>query len=246
MISPLAYVDSAARIGKNVTVQPFAYIEGGVEIGDNCIIMSGAKILKGTRMGNNNKVHHGAVLGSEESQLIIGDKNDICENVVVSRATYAGQSTRIGNDNYLMDGVHLCHDVQIGNHCVLGIKTTVAGECQIDDCTILSSNVILHQSCHIGSWVLIQAGCRIAKDVPPYIIMNGNPAEYHGINAAVLQHKHQVTERVLRHIVNAYRLVYQGNFSIQDALQKIEDQVPMSDEIRNILSFIKGSKGIVK
>ena len=82
-------------------------------------------------------------------------------------------------------------------------------------------NVILHQYCHIGSWVLIQAGCRISKDVPPYIIMNGNPAEYHGINAAVLQHKHQVTERVLRHIVNAYRLVYQGNFSVQDALQTV-------------------------
>ena len=217
MISPLAYVDSTAKIGKNVTIQPFAFIEGNVEIGDDCIIMSGAKIL-----------------------------HDIRENVVVSRATHAGSATRIGNENYLMDGVHLCHDVQIGNHCVLGIKTTVAGECQIDDCTILSSNVILHQYCHIGSWVLIQAGCRISKDVPPYIIMNGNPAEYHGINAAVLQHKHQVSERVLRHIVNAYRLVYQGNFSVQDALQKIEDQVPMSDEIHNIINFIKNSKGIVK
>ena len=148
--------------------------------------------------------------------------------------------------NYLMDGVHLCHDVQVGNHCVLGIKSTVAGDCHIDDCTILSSNVILHQNCHIGSWVLIQAGCRISKDVPPYVIMNGNPAEYHGINAVVLQHKHQVTERILRHIVNAYRLVYQGNFSIQDALQKIEDQVPMSDEIHNIINFIRNSKGIVK
>lgn len=205
--------------------------------------------------GKGNKVHHNAVLGAEpqdfhytgeNSMLIIGDNNDIRENVVVSRATHAGSATRIGNENYLMDGVHLCHDVQIGNHCVLGIKTTVAGECQIDDCTILSSNVILHQYCHIGSWVLIQAGCRISKDVPPYIIMNGNPAEYHGINAAVLQHKHQVTERVLRHIVNAYRLVYQGNFSVQDALQKIEDQVPMSDEIHNIINFIKNSKGIVK
>ena len=111
--------------------------------------------------------------------------------------------TRIGDSNYLMDGVHLCHDVQVGNHCVLGIKSTVAGDCHIDDCTILSSNVILHQNCHIGSWVLIQAGCRISKDVPPYVIMNGNPAEYHGINAVVLQHKHQVTERILRHIVNA-------------------------------------------
>lgn len=255
MISPLAYVDSSAKIGEKVIIQPFAYIEENVEIGDECVIMSGAKILKGTRIGKGNKVHHNAVLGAEpqdfhyigeDSHLVIGDYNDIRENVVISRATYSGGCTRIGNENYLMDGVHLCHDVQIGNHCVLGIKTTVAGECLIDDNTILSSNVILHQSCHIGSWVLIQSGCRISKDVPPYVIMNGNPAEYHGINAAVLQHKNEVTERVLRHIVNAYRLVYQGNFSIHDALQKIEDQVPMSDEIHHIIDFIRESKGIVK
>lgn len=255
MISPLAYVDSAAKIGKNVTIQPFAYIEGDVEIGDDCVIMAHASILKGTRMGKGNKIHQSVVLGSEpqdfhytgeESLLVIGDKNDIRENVVVSRATHAGQCTRIGNENFLMDGVHLCHDAQIGDNCVLGIKSTVSGDCQIDNCTILSSNVILHQNCHIGSWVLIQAGCRISKDVPPYIIMNGNPAEYHGINAVVLQHNNQVDERVLRHIVNAYRLVYQGNFGVHDALQKIEDQVPMSDEIHNIINFIKASKGIVK
>ena len=97
MISPLAFVDSAAKLGKNVTVQPFAYIEGDVEVGDDCIIMSGARILAGTRMGQGNKVHHGAVLGTtpqdfhytgEKSLLIIGDRNDIRENVVVSRATH--------------------------------------------------------------------------------------------------------------------------------------------------------------
>ena len=186
MISPLASVDSTAKIGKNVTIQPFAYIERDVEIGDDCVIMSNASILKGTRLGKGNKVHHGAVLGSEpqdfhytgeESRLIIGDNNDIRENVVISRATHESGCTRIGDNNYLMDGVHLCHDVQIGNHCVLGIKSTVAGDCRIDDCTILSSNVILHQNCHIGSWVLIQAGCRIAKDVPPYTIVGGVPAK---------------------------------------------------------------------
>ena len=64
MISPLAFVDPAAKLGKNVTVQPFAYIEGDVEIGDDCIIMSGARILDGTRLGQKNKVHHGAVLGT--------------------------------------------------------------------------------------------------------------------------------------------------------------------------------------
>lgn len=255
MISPLAYIDPAARIGKNVTIHPFAYIEGDVEIGDDCVIMAHASILNGTRLGRGNKIHQCAVLGSEpqdfhytgeKSQLIIGDDNDIRENVVVSRATHGGCATRIGNSNYLMDGVHLCHDVQIANHCVVGIKSTIAGECRLDDCVILSSNVILHQNCHVGSWVLIQAGCRISKDVPPYVIMSGNPAAYHGINAVVLQHKNQVTERILRHIVNAYRLIYQGNFSVHDALQKVEDQVPMSDEIRNIIRFIRDSKGIVK
>ena len=156
MISPLAFVDPAAKLGKNVTVQPFAYIEGDVEIGDDCIIMSGARILDGTRLGQKNKVHHGAVLGTvpqdfhytgEKSLLIIGDQNDIRENVVVSRATHEGDATRIGNENFLMDGVHLCHDVQIGNHCVLGLKTIVAGDCRISDFTILSSNVILQQQC---------------------------------------------------------------------------------------------------
>ena len=97
MISPLASVDSTAKIGKNVTIQPFAYIERDVEIGDDCVIMSNASILKGTRLGKGNKVHHGAVLGSEpqdfhytgeESRLIIGDNNDIRENVVISRATH--------------------------------------------------------------------------------------------------------------------------------------------------------------
>ena len=74
MISPLAYVDSAAKIGKNVTIQPFAFIEGNVEIGDDCIIMSGAKILHGTRMGKGNKVHHNAFWVPNRKTSIIRER----------------------------------------------------------------------------------------------------------------------------------------------------------------------------
>ena len=159
----------------------------------------------------------------------------------------AGNATKIGNGNYLMDKVHLCHDVQINNNCVVGIGSTIAGECTLDDCVILSGNVTLHQYCHIGSWTLVQSGCRISKDVPPYVIMSGNPVAYHGVNAVVLSQHHNTSERVLRHIANAYRLIYQGNFSVQDAVQKIIDQVPMSEEIENIVNFVKNSeRGIVK
>ena len=256
MISPLASIAPGAKIGKHVTIQPFAYIEDDVEIGDDCIIMSYASVLKGTRMGKGNKVHQHAVLGAEpqdfhftgeESNLIIGDDNHIRENVVISRATFAGNATRIGNGNFLMDKVHICHDVEIGNNCVAGIATTIAGECKLDDCVILSGNVTLHQYCHVGQWSLVQSGCRISKDVPPYLIMAGNPVAYHGVNAVVLQQHKNTTERVLRHIANAYRLIYQGNFSVQDAVQKIVDQVPTSEEIENIIDFVKNSeRGIVK
>lgn len=256
MISPLASVAPGAKIGQNVTIQPFAYIEDDVEIGDNCIIMSYASVLKGTRMGKGNKIHQNVVLGAEpqdfryngeESNLIIGDDNHIRENVVISRATFAGNATKIGNGNFLMDKVHICHDVEIADNCVVGIGTTVAGECKLDDCVILSGNVTLHQYCHVGQWSLIQSGCRVSKDVPPYAIMAGNPVAYHGVNAVVLQQHKNTSERILRHIANAYRLIYQGNFSIQDAVQKIVDQVPMSEEIEHIVAFVKNSeRGIVK
>ena len=206
MISPLAYVDPEAKLGKNVTVLPFAYIEKNVEIGDDCVIMSYASILQGTKMGKGNKIHQNAVLGAEPQDF-----------------HYTGEESS------------------------LSIGTTIAGECTLDDCVILSGNVTLHQYCHIGSWTLVQSGCRISKDVPPYVIMSGNPVAYHGVNAVVLSQHHNTSERILRHIANAYRLIYQGNFSIQDAVQKIVDQVPMSEEIENIVNFVKASeRGIVK
>ena len=255
MISPLAYVEEGAKIGKNVTIQPFAYIEKDVEIGDGCVIMAYASVLNGTRMGKNNKIYHHAVLGAEPqdfkfegnpSRLIIGDNNNIRENVVISRSSSSEGATIIGNDNFLMDMVHLCHDVQIGNHCVVGISTTIAGECILDDCVILSGNVILHQHCHVASWTLVQSGCRISKDVPPYVIMSANPAAYHGVNSMILAKQCQMPENILRHIISAYRLIYQGHFSLEDAMLRIEEEIPMSPEIEHILEFIKHSKGIVK
>ncbi len=257
MISTLAYVSPEAKIGKNVTIHPFAYIDRDVVIGDDCVIMPYASVMAGTRMGKGNKVFQHAVLGAEpqdlnyngeDTLLMIGNNNHIRENVVVARSIYTdGRATTIGDDNFLMDKVHICHDAIVGNHCVAGIGTTLAGECILDDCTILSGNVVLYQRCHVGSWSLIQGGSRISKDIPPYVIISGNPPTYHGVNASVMMKHNQTPEKILRHIVNAYRLVFQGNFSLHDALNKIEDQVPMSEEIQSIIDFCKNSKqGIVK
>ena len=257
MISSLAYVDSAAKLGKNVVVEPFAYIEGDVEIGDDCVVKAHASILKGTRMGKRNLVYQNAVIGAEpqdfhytgeESGVIIGDDNCIRENVVIARATHQGNFTRIGDHCNLMDGVHLCHDVAVGNHVVLGIKSALAGNVKVDSHSILSTCVLLQQDVHVGSWTFIQAGCRVSKDVPPYVIMAGNPAAYHGVNARILKTNgfQPLTDRIIRHIMNAYYLIYQTSYSLEDATEKIIEQVPKGEEIDRIVSFVRNSKGLTK
>lgn len=256
MISPLAYVDPEAKLGQNVEVKPFAYIEKGVEIGDNCTVMPHASILEGSVLGKNNIVYQNAVIGAEpqdfhyvegtKSKVVIGDDNRIRENVVIARSSTEGGATTIGNGNFLMDQVHICHDVVVHNKCVLGIGVSVAGKCEVQDCAILSSGVVAQRHVRIGTFSLVQSGCRIQKDVPPYIILGGNPAAYHGVNAVILKHE-GMSDRILRHIANTYRIIYTANFSLEDAVIKIPEQIPMSSEIDDIINFIKDSKeGIVR
>ena len=136
MISPKAEIDPKAKIGKNVTIYPFAYIEGDVEIGDDCVIYPYVSIMNGTRLGRGNKVFQNTVLGAvpqdfnykgDPSHLIIGNGNIIRENVVINRATFSDGKTVIGNNNFLMEGVHVSHDTKIGNGCVFGYGTKIAG-----------------------------------------------------------------------------------------------------------------------
>lgn len=255
MISPLAYVDPEAKIGKDVTVHPFAYIDKNVEIGDACEIMPYASILCGTTLGKNNRVFQGAVIGAEPQDFAfkgqptcvkIGEGNQIRENVVINRATTPEGCTVIGNDNSLMEGVHVSHDVVIGDGCVFGYGSKIAGNCRIDDHVIFGGLVLAHQYCHVGRWAMVQGSCYFYKDVPPYIIAAHQPIAYHGVNAVILSHYH-FSEAVLEQIANTYRIIYQGNNTIADALIKIEEQITMSDEIRDITRFIRNSKrGIIR
>ncbi|MBP3834122.1 MAG: acyl-ACP--UDP-N-acetylglucosamine O-acyltransferase [Bacteroidaceae bacterium] len=256
MISELAYIGKGAKIGQNVTVEPFAYIADDVVIGDDCHIYAHATILDGVRMGNRNKVHQGAVLGSEpqdlkykgdKTELIIGDDNDFRENVVIARATNAGHATRIGNNCHLMDGVHICHGAVLHDYVMLGLKCIIGGNSEIESYNVLSNAVIIYEDVHIGNWTLILSGTRLRKDVPPYIVVKGNPATYHGVNTVILQKNTFVKfdDRTLRQIMNSYLILYHANISPQDAAIRIKSEVDDCPEVRNIIQFITQSKLII-
>lgn len=248
-ISPRAEISPKAKIGDNCKIFPFVYIEDDVEIGDNCIIFPFVSILSGTRMGSHNKVHQGSVIGAlpqdfdfrgEKSECIIGNNNIIRENVVINRATHTGGQTVIGNDNVLMEGAHISHDTKVADRCVFGYGTKVAGDCIIEDGVIFSSSVIANAKTRVGTGAMIQAGTAFSKDVPPYVICTKR-SEYGGVNFT-MGRSYGIEERTLKHIANAYRLLFLSNTSLFDAINQIEQQVPDGPEIRNIIQFLRSTQ----
>ena len=168
-ISPMAYVHPEAVIGEGCEIGPFCYIDKNVVIGTGNRLMNSVTLLSGTRMGNGNLVFPGAVIGAipqdlkfkgEETTAEIGDNNTIRENVTINRGTAAKGKTVVGSNNLLMEGMHVAHDVIMGNGCIVGNATKIAGEVEIDDFAIISASVLIHQFCRIGSYVMVGGGTR--------------------------------------------------------------------------------------
>ena len=255
MISPLAYIHPGAKLGENCIVEPFVYIDDNVVIGDNCHIMAHSSVLSGTRMGNGNRIFQGAVIGGipqdlkfvgEETTLEMGDNNTVRENVTLNRGTASKGKTVIGSNNLFMENSHIGHDSVIGSGCIIGNSSKIAGEVTIDDCAILSACVLVHQFCHIGSYVMIQGGSRLNKDVPPYIIVGREPARYSGLNIVGLRRRGFESD-VIRNIKDIYDTIYYQGYNISDACAKVAAGFPESVERDTILEFIKNSKrGIVR
>ena len=254
-ISPLAFIHPEAKIGENCEIGPFCYIDKNVVVGDNNRLMNSVTLLYGTRRGNGNVVFPGAVIGAipqdlkfkgEETTAEIGDNNTIRENVTINRGTAAKGKTIVGNNNLLMEGVHVAHDVFIGNGCVIGNSTKLAGEVVVDDFAVISGAVLVHQFCHIGSYVMIGGGTRTGQDVPPYTMAAREPVAYCGLNLVGLRRRGFERE-LIDNIHNTYRILYQRGKLREECIAQVKAEIPMTKEIEYILDFVTSStRGIIK
>ena len=253
-ISPLAFVHPEAKLGDNNIIGPFCYIDKDTVLGDNNVLQNSVTIHVGARIGNNNEFFPGASISTkpqdlkfkgEQTTCEVGDNNSIRENVTISRGTASKGKTVVGSNNLLMETVHVAHDCVLGSGLIIGNSTKFAGEVVVDDNAIVSANVLVHQFCHIAGYVMIQGGCRFSQDIPPYIIAGGKPVKYAGPNTIIMEAA-ELTEKVRKHIANAYRLVFHGQTSLFDAINQIKDQVPDGPEIQNIIQFLESSeKGVI-
>ena len=255
MVSSLAYIHPEAVIGENCEIGPFVCIDKGVVIGDNNVIMPHATLLYGTRMGSGNQVFPGAVIGAvpqdlkfkgEETTAEVGDNNRIRENVTINRGTASKGKTVVGSNNLLMEGMHVAHDCVVGNGCIIGNQTKLGGEVVVDDLATISAAVLIHQFCHVGSYVMIQGGCRCTKDIPPYVTAAREPVSYCGINLIGLRRR-GFTPAQIEAIHNAYRVIYQSNLNVTQAIRHIRSEMEITPEVAYIIDFIEhADRGIIK
>ncbi|MGN0090218.1 MAG: acyl-ACP--UDP-N-acetylglucosamine O-acyltransferase [Alloprevotella sp.] len=250
MISPLAYIHPEAKIGQNCEIGPFCFIDANVVIGDNNVLMNSVTVLSGSRIGNGNRIFPGAVIGAipqdlkfrgEETTAEIGDNNIIRENVTINRGTAAKGRTVVGNNNLLMEGMHVAHDVFLGNGCIIGNGTKFAGEVVIDDFAIVSANVLVHQFCRIGSYVMVSGGTKCSQDVPPYSMIARDPAAYCGLNLVGLKRRGFSTE-IINNLHSAYNILFNTSALFAERIEQIRANVPPSKEIDYLVEFLTTSK----
>ena len=253
-ISPMAYVHPDAKMGDNNIIGPFCYIDADVVIGDNNVMQNSVTLNKGTRRGSGSEISLGASISTkpqdlkfrgEETICEIGDNNSIRENVTISRGTASKGTTKVGSNNLLMENMHIAHDCVIGNYCIIGNSTKFAGEVVVDDCAIISAEVLIHQFCHIGGYVMIQGGSRTSQDIPPYVICGKEPIRFAGLNLVGLRRR-GFSNETITNIREAYRILYSKGI-MKEGIEEIKATLEVTPEIQYVIDFVETSeRGIIR
>jgi len=253
LIHPTAIIDSKAEIGVGVTIGPYSVIGPDVVIGDRCELMSHVVVTGHTTMGTANRVFPFTSIGQipqdlkyhgEDSQVIIGDNNQIRENVTINAGTEGGgMITRIGDHNLLMAYTHVAHDCILGNNIVLANCSTLAGHVEVDDQAIIGGLSAIQQFVRIGSLAMIGGMSGVTKDVPPFcLVAGGYRSGLSGLNLVGLKRKGYNLEQI-GHLKEVYRILLQDKGNRAEQLVQAEAVLRDGDEVgRSMIEFVRTAK----
>ena len=256
MIHETAIVSEKADISEGVSIGPYSIIGPDVSIGSETIIESHVVITGRTTIGKQNHFYPFSTIGEspqdmkykgEDTELEIGDHNTIRESCTINKGTVQGTGvTRLGNENWIMAYVHIAHDCQIGNNTIFANNTTLGGHVEVGDYAIFGGFSGAHQFCKISSHSFLGIYSGLAKDLPPYVIVTGQPAVPRGINLEGLKRRDFTTEQI-RNIKTAYKLLYTSDLRLEEAQEKISGLNEVANELQVMLDFLNTStRGIIR
>jgi UDP-N-acetylglucosamine acyltransferase len=250
VIDARALVSPEARLAADVTVGPFTVIGAGVEIGPRTIVGPHAVINGPTTIGADNHVFQFASIGDapqdkkyrgEPTRLVIGAHNVFREFCTVNRGTTHDRGvTSIGDDNLFMACSHVAHDCAVGSHTVFANSAVLGGHVEVGDWVILGGLSAVHQFCKLGAHAFIAGGAMVRQDVPPYVMVAGDPATPYAVNSEGLKRR-GFTEEQIRAIREAYRILYRSDLKLAEARTRLEPLSRERPEIKAFADFIQAS-----
>lgn len=248
-VAPTAIVDPAAKIGPGSRIGEFCIVEADVSIGANCRLDPYVHVKRWTELGDDNEISSKTVLGTDpldksftgaRTYLRIGHGNKIREHYTISRGTKPESETRIGSENFIMTAGHIAHNCLLGDNIVVTSGAMIAGYVRIEDSAFLSGGVLVHQYGSIGRLVMVSGNTRVTKDLPPFLTYSGFEVRPKGLNIVGLRRADFTTAQI-NEIKSAYRLLYRSGLRLEDALKKIEAEIP-SPVVQEIVKFVRQSK----
>ncbi|RTE66916.1 acyl-ACP--UDP-N-acetylglucosamine O-acyltransferase [Amphritea opalescens] len=256
MIHSTAIIDPSSRLADDVQVGPWTVIGPNVVVGPGTKIHSHVVIKGPTKIGADNHIFQFASIGEdcqdkkyngEPTELLIGDNNVFREGCTVHRGTVQDNSiTVIGSHNLFMANVHVAHDCIVGDHNILANNCALAGHVHLGDSIILGGFTAVHQFCLIGSHSMCGAGSVVLKDIPAFIMSNGNSAKPHGINAEGLRRR-GFSAAAIQNVKRAYKIIYRQGLKLEDAISQLESLVLETPEIKLLSDSLKAStRGIIR
>jgi UDP-N-acetylglucosamine acyltransferase len=250
LIHPSAHIDPGATLLPGVRVGPGAVVGAGVQLGEGCevgpnvvlegpaVIGTGCRFFAGSAVGAEGQVVH---LEGKGGGVEIGSGTVLRETVTVHRSMHEGKTTRVGAGCYFMVGAHVAHDCQVGDRVVITNGNALGGHVVVGDDCFLSNFLGIHQFVRIGAGAIVVGPSGIRKDVPPYTMVEGDPARVRGLNLVGLRRR-GVSAEVRGHLKRAYRILLQEAKTAAEAAARIEAEVPAGREIQTVIQFIRSSE----
>lgn len=251
MIHATAIVHPAAKLSADVSIGPYSVIGEHVEIGAGSWIGPHVVLEGHTRIGRDNRIFQFSSIGGEPQDkkyageptwLEIGDRNTIREycTIHVGTAQDAGV-TRIADDNWIMGYVHIAHDCQIGSNTIFASNAQIAGHVHVGDWAILSGMVGVHQFVKIGAHAMVGGGAILLQDVPPYVMIAGNPAKPFGVNAEGLKRR-GFSEQSIAALRRAYKTLYRSSLGLAEAIEILQAEQSTHAELGILVDFLRAAK----
>lgn len=254
-IHPTAIIHPGAVLGKDVKVGPYAVIDEDTIIGDGCLIGAHATVHRYTKLGKNCRLFPGASIGAipqdlkfqgEKTSTQIGDGCTFREAVTVNRAVGEGNETRLGNNVLMMAYCHVAHNCVVGNDVIMSNVATLAGHVTVEDRAVIGGLAAVHQFCHIGRNAMVGGMARVNQDIPPFMIVAGDPAFVSGLNSVGLS-RAGMPQEYRSELKKAFRILYRSGLPLQEAIATMEQELMSCEPVEHLLRFLRNvERGIIR